>query len=192
MHACIAYPLCCSCLSLQACQNGGGKNIFGIGSVNSAQIGDVASDWKFTMTYSNAGQGKTTHVAYTLATSGGTQFTFTGESPPNTYVSWCSSFSMQLYYTSWVYCICLLCDSTKVPCSCVVLIIVCSNTQLHPKIFAKVLQIFEDWLLSFIALQNLAVTGCYITPKSNCGAAPSGGGGGGVEVGWPGLVLISL
>ena len=103
---CIAYPFCCSCLSLQACQNGGGDLIFGIGSMNSAQIGDVStSDWNFTMIYTNAAQGKTTHVAYTLATSGGTRFTFTSELPANTYVSWCSSFSIQLYYTSWVYCI---------------------------------------------------------------------------------------
>ena len=139
IHACIAYPLCCLCLSLQACENGGGANIYGIGSVDSAQISDVStSDWTFTMSYNNTAQAKITHVAYTLATSGGTQFTFTSEQPASTYVSWCFSFSMQLYYTSWVYCICLLCDSTKVPCSCVVLIIVCSNTQLHPKIFAKV------------------------------------------------------
>ena len=78
---------------MQACQYGGGTNVFGIGSVNSAQISDVStSDWTFTMTYTNAAQAKTTHVAYTLATSGGTQFTFTSEDPASTYVSWWSFF----------------------------------------------------------------------------------------------------
>ena len=100
MHVCIAYPFCCSCLSLQACQNGGGTNVYGIGSVNSAQIGDVSTlDWTFTMSYSNAAQGKTAHVSYTLATSGGTRFTFTSEDPANTYVSWCSFFIACSYTT---------------------------------------------------------------------------------------------
>ena len=79
---------------MQACQDGGGANVYGIGSVNSAQIGDVStSDWTFTMSYSNAAQRKVCHVAYTLATSGGTQFTFTSENPLNTYVSWCLSLA---------------------------------------------------------------------------------------------------
>ena len=88
---CAFYPLC---LSLQTCEDGGGPNVFGIGSVDSAQMGDVnTSDWTFTMSYSNAQQAKTSHVAYKLATSGGTQFSFISESPPNTYVSCCLSIS---------------------------------------------------------------------------------------------------
>ena len=80
------------CLSLQACQNGGGYNVFGIGSVNSAKIGDVStSDWTFTMSYSNAAQGKAAFVFYTLAATSETQFTFVSEDPANTYVSWCLS-----------------------------------------------------------------------------------------------------
>ena len=81
--------LCCPCLSAQACQDGGGPNVFGIGSVNSAQISDVStSDWTFTMSYSNAAQGKAARVSYTLAATSGTKFAFTSESPVNTYVSW--------------------------------------------------------------------------------------------------------
>ena len=94
LHTLTAYPLWCPCLSAQVCQDGGGPNVFGIGSVNSAKIGDVsASDWTFTMSYTNTAQGKTAHVSYTLATSGGTQFTFVSEDPANTYVSWCLSWA---------------------------------------------------------------------------------------------------
>ena len=86
---------------MQACQDGGGANVFGIGSVNSTHIGDVStSDWKFTMSYSNVVQTKKSSVAYTLATSGGTQFTFTSEDPTSTYVSWFSFISIQLHYTT--------------------------------------------------------------------------------------------
>ena len=93
---CTAYLDCLSivllCLSLQACQDGGGANVFGIGSVNSAQIGDVStSDWTFTMSYTNAVQGKAAHVSYTLAATSETQFTFVSEDPVNIYVSWCLS-----------------------------------------------------------------------------------------------------
>ena len=76
-------------MSLQACMDGGGANVFGIGSVNSAKIGDVStSDWTFTMSYTNAAQGKTAHVSYTLAATSGTKFAFTSEDPVSTYVSW--------------------------------------------------------------------------------------------------------
>ena len=93
---CTAYLDCLSivllCLSLQACQDGGGASVFGIGSVNSAQIGDVStSDWTFTMSYTNAAQGKAAHVSYTLAATSETQFTFVSEDPVNIYVSWCLS-----------------------------------------------------------------------------------------------------
>ena len=65
-------------------------NWFGIGSVSSAQIGDVfTTDWTFTMSYSNAQQSKMSRVAYKFAASGGTQFTFTDKKPANTYVSRC-------------------------------------------------------------------------------------------------------
>ena len=80
------------CLSLQACQNGGGANVFGIGSVNSAQISDVStSDWTFTISYTNAAQGKAARVSYTLAATSGTKIAFISEDPANTYVSWCVS-----------------------------------------------------------------------------------------------------
>ena len=86
---------CCLCLILQACQNGGDPNIFGIGSVTSAQMGDVTkSGWTFKMTYSNA--DKTSHVTYTFATSGKGQLSFINEDPPNTYVSCCSFFKVHL------------------------------------------------------------------------------------------------
>ena len=82
--------MCCSYyVSLQACQTGGGFNVFGLGSMNSTQFGNVsASDWTFTMSYSNAQQGKACYVSYTLATTSGTQFYYISESPENTYVSW--------------------------------------------------------------------------------------------------------
>ena len=74
--------------------DGGGTNVFGIGSVNSAQMGDVStSDWTFTMSYNNSVQEKISFVSYTLAATSGTQFTFTSEDPDNTYVSWCSFFN---------------------------------------------------------------------------------------------------
>ena len=95
MQACQTASLCIlSSVSvlLQACQDGGEPNVFGIGSVDSAQFGDVTtSGWTFTMSYTNA--NKASHVTYKLATSGGTQFSFISESPENTYVSCCLSFS---------------------------------------------------------------------------------------------------
>ena len=76
------------CLSLQGCQSDGKEGWWGIASVASATIGDVTTSvWTFTMSYSNSQQGKALHVTYTLAASGATQYTFTSESPPNTYVS---------------------------------------------------------------------------------------------------------
>ena len=91
LSLCAFCPLC---LFLQVCEDGGGPNVFGIGSVDSAQMGDVnTSDWTFTLSYSNAQQNKASHVTYKLATSGGTQFSFTSENPPNTYVSCRLSFS---------------------------------------------------------------------------------------------------
>ena len=75
--------------------NGGGVNVFGIGSVISASIGDVStSDWTFTMSYNNAQQAKMSHVTYKLDASGGTRFAFISESPANTYVSCCLSYSL--------------------------------------------------------------------------------------------------
>ena len=69
--------------------------MFGIASVTSASIGDVStSDWTFMMSYSNAQQGKMSHVAYKLDASGGTRFAFISESPANTYVSCCLSYSL--------------------------------------------------------------------------------------------------
>ena len=69
--------------------------------MNSAQIGDVStSDWTFKMTYGNTQQEKSSSMSYTLATSGETQFTFSSEDPDNTYVSWCSFFSIQLHYST--------------------------------------------------------------------------------------------
>ena len=71
--------------------------MFGIASLDSATMGDVTtSGWTFTMSYSNAQQKKASHVTYKLATSGGTQFSFTKEDPPNTYVSCCSFFKVHL------------------------------------------------------------------------------------------------
>ena len=68
--------------------------MFGIASVDSAQFGDVTtSGWTFTISYSNAQQKEASHVTYTLAASGGTQFRFISESPVNTYVSCCLFFS---------------------------------------------------------------------------------------------------
>ena len=95
MQACQTASLCIlSSVSvlLQACQDGGEPNVFGIASVDSAQFGDVtASGWTFTMSYTNA--NKASHVTYKLAASGGTQLSFISESPTNTYVSCCLSFS---------------------------------------------------------------------------------------------------
>ena len=85
------------CLSLQACQDGGGVNVFGIGSVDSAQLGEVTtSGWTFTISYSNSMQNKKCHVTYKRAASGGTQFNFISESPQSTYVRSCSFFSVHL------------------------------------------------------------------------------------------------
>ena len=68
--------------------DGGGANVFGIGSVKSAQFGDVStSDWTFKMSYSNSVQKKVSEVSYTLAATTGTQFTFISENPADTYVS---------------------------------------------------------------------------------------------------------
>ena len=102
MHPCrlVRLPLCAFCplcLSLQACEDGGGPNVFGIGSVDSAKMGDVStSEWTFTMSYSNSEQYKASHVTYKLAASGATQFSFISEDPQSTYVSCCSFFSMHL------------------------------------------------------------------------------------------------
>lgn len=61
-----------------------------IGSMDSAQMSDVStSNWTFTVMYTNAAQDKRSLMIYTLARSLGTQFSFTKEDPPNTYVSWC-------------------------------------------------------------------------------------------------------
>ena len=91
LSLCAFCPLC---LSLQACEDAGGANVFGIASVDSAQISDVTtSGWTFTMSYTNAQQNKASHVTYKLAASGGTHFSFISESPPNTYVSCRLSFS---------------------------------------------------------------------------------------------------
>ena len=93
VHPCrlVRLPLCAFCplcLSLQACEDGGGPNVFGIASVDSAQFGDVFTyDWTFTMSYTNAQQAKASHATYLLDASGGTQFSFISEDPPNTYVS---------------------------------------------------------------------------------------------------------
>ena len=87
------------CFSLQACQNDGGDNIWGIASVNSVLWGDVSTPgYTFTISYENKAQNKKSQVSYTLDTSGGTQFTVTGEQPANTYVSRCSFFSMCQFY----------------------------------------------------------------------------------------------
>ena len=99
VHSCrlvrlLLCAFCPLCLFLQACQDGGEPLVFGIGSVDSAQFGDVTtSDWTFTMSYTNTQQNKASHVTYKLATSGGTQFSFISESPPNTYVSCSLSLS---------------------------------------------------------------------------------------------------
>ena len=99
VHSCrlvrlLLCAFCPLCLSLQACQDGGEPLVFGIGSVDSAQFGDVTtSGWTFTMSYTNTQQNKASHVTYKLATSGGTQFSFISESPPNTYVSCSLSLS---------------------------------------------------------------------------------------------------
>ena len=86
---CTGYSLCCLRLSLQACQDAGGANIWGIGSVNSATMGDVTtSGYTFTISYSNTVQQKKALVSYTLDASGGTKFAFISENPANTYVSW--------------------------------------------------------------------------------------------------------
>ena len=84
---CTDYSLCYLCMmSLQVCQNDGGPNIFGVGSVNSATFGNVTKPgYTFTMSYSN--KDKIALVAFTLDASGGTRFTFNSEDPPNTYVS---------------------------------------------------------------------------------------------------------
>ena len=103
------YSFCPLCLCLQACQDGGGANQFGIGTVDSAQMGDVTeSGWTFTISYTNAQQHKASHVAYTFAASGG-QLTFTKEDPPNTYVSCCSFFSVHLriLHSSCIFYTCL-------------------------------------------------------------------------------------
>lgn len=82
------------CLSLQSCESGGGANVFGIGSMNSASVGDVSTiDWEFTMSYSNAAQGMKCHVKYTFAASG-SNLVFIAESSPNVYVSCCSLYGM--------------------------------------------------------------------------------------------------
>lgn len=79
------------CPYMQACQDGGGIDIFGIGSMDSAVMGDVTTPgYNFTMSYSNGTEGKTSHVTYTLDASGGTRFTFNNEVPADTYVSWLS------------------------------------------------------------------------------------------------------
>lgn len=82
------YSFCPLCLCLQACQDGGGTEQFGIGTVDSAQMGDVTeSGWKFTISYDNKKQGKTSHVTYTFAASSKGQLSFISESPGSTYVS---------------------------------------------------------------------------------------------------------
>ena len=102
----VTYLLCWPCLSLQACQDGGGTNVFGIGSVKSAQFRDVStSDWTFKMSYSNSAQKKLAEVSYTLAATNGTQFTFISENPADTYVSWCSFFNLHTCrYRQTYYC----------------------------------------------------------------------------------------
>ena len=68
------------------CQSDGKEGWWGIASVTSASFGEVTtSGWTFTMSYSNKQQSKASQVSYTLAASGGTQYTFTSEDPPNTY-----------------------------------------------------------------------------------------------------------
>ena len=48
---------CPPCLSLQACEDGGGANVFGIASLDSATMGDVTkSGWTFTISYTNTQQ----------------------------------------------------------------------------------------------------------------------------------------
>ena len=134
---------CCLCLILQACQNAGDPNIFGIASLNSAQMGDVTeSGWTFTISYSNA--DKKTSVTYNFGTNDVPQFSFIGEKPQNNYVSCCSFFSMHLcVYTALLLhllnmhvcgsCfldrVCAYCRSVMLVCCCT-LILNC-GTQPH-------------------------------------------------------------
>ena len=134
-HCTFICTYCCLRLSLQACQNAGDPNIFGIASVDSAKMGDVStSDWTFTMSYSNLEQSKKCDVTYKLAASGGTQFSFTDEKPTSTYVSCCSFFSVHLcMYTALllhllnihVCCSCFL-DRVRAYCRSVMLVCYCT------------------------------------------------------------------
>ena len=73
---------------MQACQTGIGANVFGIGTVDSADIGDVSEyGWTFKISYNNTVQNKNCEVTYTLAATSVTKFTFVTEDPPGTYVS---------------------------------------------------------------------------------------------------------
>ena len=85
---------------MQACQTGTGANVFGIGTVNSAKIGDVTeSGWTFKIFYNNTVQTKNCEVTYTLAATSGTTFTFVKEDPPSTYVS---LFFLVYAYSKWM------------------------------------------------------------------------------------------
>ena len=118
MQACqtVSLAFCPLCLSLQACEDGGGPNVFGIASLDSATMGDVTkSGWTFTISYTNTQQNKASHVTFKLATIGGTQFNFTSEDPPNTYVSCCSFFNVHLC----MYGLCELSPFLFLACICI-------------------------------------------------------------------------
>lgn len=85
------YSFCYLCLSLQICKDPHGFQTYGLGSLDSVKFGDVdTTNWTFTMSYSNAAQGKTSHVAYTLAPKSETTFDLTSQYLDDMFVSWCS------------------------------------------------------------------------------------------------------
>ena len=74
--------------------------VFGIGTVDSADVGDVAKyDWGFTISYNNTAQGRYCEVIYNLAATSEAKLFFMEEDPPGTYVS---LFFLVYAYSKWM------------------------------------------------------------------------------------------